>query len=261
MGGGILQKRRLGQTDIEVSVIGLGTVKFGRNQGVKYPSAFSIPDDQALIQLIQLAKTLGINLIDTAPAYGLSEERLGKLLRGERHEWVISTKAGELFQDGQSYFDFSKSAIQKSVERSLKRLQTDYLDIVLIHSEGNDCALIEEENVFETLLQLKNAGKIRAIGMSTKTIEGGLKTIDEADVAMITLNPVDNKEAEVARYAAQKQKGILVKKAFASGYYCKDKATQTPAEALQFIFNTPGVTSVIIGTINPVHLKQNVESL
>ncbi len=94
--------RPLGDTGLAVSPLGLGTVKFGRDQGVKYPSGFTIPDDREAADLLALARDLGINLIDTAPAYGRSEERLGPLLRGQREHWVIVSKVGEEFVDGQS---------------------------------------------------------------------------------------------------------------------------------------------------------------
>ena len=76
-----MPRRRLGRTGIEVGVLGLGTVKFGRDQGLKYPRGFTIPDDRAVRALLDLARDLGINLLDTAPAYGDSEARLGRLLR------------------------------------------------------------------------------------------------------------------------------------------------------------------------------------
>src|SRR5687768_5179148 len=129
--------RPLGNTGLEISALGLGTVKIGRNEQVKYPASFSIPDDTAVIMLLAQAYELGINLIDTAPAYGNSEERLGQLLH-KRQDWVIVTKVGEEFTEGKSFFDFSASHTRASVERSLKRLNTDFLDIVLIHSDGND---------------------------------------------------------------------------------------------------------------------------
>jgi aryl-alcohol dehydrogenase-like predicted oxidoreductase len=247
-----LQKRRLGQTDIDVSVIGLGTVKFGRNQGVKYPQAFELPTDGEIADLIAVAKELGINLLDTAPAYGSSEERLGKVLRGCREGWVISTKVGEEFINGESRYDFSADAIAKSVERSLQRLYTDYLDIVLVHSNGDDEKIIRENDVFTVLDELKQAGKIRAFGFSGKTITGGKLAIDRADVAMVSLNPQYIEEREVIAYAKEKQKGILIKKAFASGHL-------PAAESLRFILAEPGVTSVIIGTLNAEHLKENCQ--
>ncbi len=83
--------RPLGNTGLTVSALGLGTVKIGRDKGVKYPNSFTIPDDRAVTELLAQAQDLGINLIDTAPAYGHSEQRLGQLM-SQRQDWVIVTK-------------------------------------------------------------------------------------------------------------------------------------------------------------------------
>jgi aryl-alcohol dehydrogenase-like predicted oxidoreductase len=90
-------RRMLGRTGLSVSVLALGTVKIGRDRGVKYPVPFTIPDDDAVIELLNTAADLGINLIDTAPAYGNSEERIGRLLPQVRGDFLISTKVGETF--------------------------------------------------------------------------------------------------------------------------------------------------------------------
>ena len=87
--------RPLGRTGLQVSALGLGTVKLGRNQDVKYPRAFELPDDRSAAALLDRARGLGINLLDTAPAYGSSEERLGGLLAGQREHWIICSKVGE----------------------------------------------------------------------------------------------------------------------------------------------------------------------
>ena len=145
--------RELGDTGLTVSALGLGTVKIGRDQGVKYPTPFSIPDDDAVRDLLARARELGINLIDTAPAYGRSEERLGHLLPN-RQDWVIVSKVGEEFSDGDSHFDFSPAHTRASVERSLRRLNTDYLDCVLIHSDGNDLDVLRS-GALETLEEMK----------------------------------------------------------------------------------------------------------
>jgi len=256
----MLQKRPLGQTGLQVSALGLGTVKFGRNQQVHYPASFSLPSDQEAATLLALAQDYGINLLDTAPAYGESEERLGKLLAGQRHQWILSTKVGEEFIEGDSHFDFSPTAIHKSIERSLQRLRTDYLDLVLIHSHGEDVKLIKQEAVFETLAEIKQSGKIRAYGMSTKTIEGGLLAVKASDVVMVTYNPHQFAEQPVLAYAYKKEKGIFIKKALASGHLHKLGPHPDPIKAaFDFILQEPGVTSIILGTINPDHLKQNVD--
>jgi aryl-alcohol dehydrogenase-like predicted oxidoreductase len=245
-----MKKVFLGSTGMEVSQIGLGTVKFGRNQDVKYPKEFIIPNDAEVSALISCARDLGINLLDTAPAYGNSEERLGKLLQGQRHEWVLCTKAGENFIDGKSFYDFSRDAIRASVENSLKKLKTDFLDIVLIHSNGDDQKIIEKDRALETLAELKKQGLIRAFGMSTKTVDGGLLAVDQSDVVMVTYNLFERNELPVIQHAKKQKKGVFIKKAFASGH------VQSPAEALQFVLSEPGVSSVIVGTINAAHLKE-----
>jgi aryl-alcohol dehydrogenase-like predicted oxidoreductase len=248
-----MMQKRLGNTDISVSRIGLGTVKFGRNQGVRYPTHFELPTDKEILELLSCAQSLGINLLDTAPAYGTSEERLGKLLQHTRDDWILSTKVGEEFIDGKSSFDFSPAAIKKSIERSLQRLQTDYLDIVLVHSNGDDKKIIEQDHVFATLAELKKSGTIRAFGMSTKTIEGGMLAVEQSDVVMVTYNMEHTEEQPVIAHAHQLNKGVFIKKALASGHLTD---VQT---AMQFIFREPGVTSVIVGTLNQAHLVQNCE--
>jgi aryl-alcohol dehydrogenase-like predicted oxidoreductase len=250
--------RPLGSTGIEVSPLGLGSVKFGRNQQVKYPSGFQIPDDGAVSHLLSMAADLGINLIDTAPAYGSSEERLGQLLPGSRQQWVIVTKVGEIFEGGESRFDFSAAHTRASVERSLRRLRTDYLDVVLIHSHGDDLAILQREPVLETLQSLKQEGKLRAIGMSSKTIEGGLQVVERCDLVMATCNLDYNDELPVLQAAAEQGKGVLIKKGLMSGHVAGEEGVR---RSMEFVFSQPGVSSMIVGTINPDHLASNVQQL
>ncbi len=253
-----MRNSELGQTGIHVSCIGLGTVKFGRNQGVKYPLEFNLPNDQEILTLLDCAQELGINLLDTAPAYGTSEERLGELLRNKRNEWILCSKVGEEFTNGKSFFDFSPAATRLSIERSLKRLKTDVIDIVLVHSNGDDKKIIEELEIFTTLNDLKKAGHIRAFGMSTKTIEGGLLAVDDSDVVMVTYNPIDSGEKAVIDYAHKNNKGVLIKKALVSGHLQNIPGEDPILTAMRFVFAEPGVDSVIVGTINQEHLRHNV---
>ncbi|MBF0676483.1 aldo/keto reductase [Pseudomonas sp.] len=250
--------RPLGSTGLTVSPLGLGTVKFGRDQGVKYPNGFRIPDDFEARQLLNQARELGINLIDTAPAYGTSEERLGPLLRGQRNDWVIVSKVGEEFENGQSRHDFSSAHTRFSVERSLKRLETDRIDLVLVHSDGNDLAILRETGIYETLAALKEEGKIGAYGLSGKTVEGGLLALEQGDCAMVTYNLNEQAEKPVLDYAARHTKGILIKKALASGHVCLASGIDPVRASFELLFSHPGVCSAIVGTINPVHLAHNV---
>lgn len=250
--------RPLGSTGLRVSPLGLGTVKLGRDQGVKYPNGFTIPDDREAQMLLKLARDLGINLIDTAPAYGTSEERLGPLLRGQRHEWVIVSKVGEEFEGGQSRHDFSAEHTRLSVERSLKRLETDFIDLVLVHSDGNDLAVLNDSGVYQALAELKQQGKIRGYGFSGKTVEGGLLALREGDCAMVTYNLNEQSEKPVLDYAARHGKAILVKKALASGHVCLSPGVDPVQASFELLFAHPGVASAIVGTINPLHLAHNV---
>jgi aryl-alcohol dehydrogenase-like predicted oxidoreductase len=247
--------RSLGKSDILVSPLGLGTVKLGRNTNVRYPEGFELPSSTEAQQLLEQAQTLGINLIDTAPAYGSSEERLGQLLEGQRDRWVICTKVGETYRDNKSAWDFSPQATRRSIEQSLLRLRTDRLDIVLVHSDGNDVAIIEESGVIEALIQLRERGDIRAIGVSTKTLDGAMLAIERTDAVMVEFSPSDSSQTPAIDRANELGKGVLVKKALSSGH------SSTPAEALRLIASRPGVTSIIVGTISPAHLESNVEAL
>lgn len=255
-----MKKRPLGSTDIQISPLGLGTVKFGRNHQVKYPCAFELPSDLDLQNLLAKAKELGINFLDTAPAYGLAEERLGQLLAGQRQDWVIETKVGESFENGQSTFDFSSEGIISSVHSSLQKLQTDYLDMVLVHSSGEDLQILEKYQPFSTLSKLKDQGLIRAYGMSTKTLEGAIQTLKNSDLVMLAYH-LDYPDEEAAiDFAQEIKKGVLIKKALSSGHLVADESKKETLErALHFVLTKPGITSAVIGTINPEHLCQNAE--
>ena len=252
-----LERRVLGNTGIEISCLGLGSVKFGRNEEVKYPKRFSLPTDMEIERLLDIAQAEGINLIDTAPAYGSSEQRIGRLLKG-RDQWVICTKVGEQFITGKSIYDFTAQKTIESVEKSLRHLNTDYLDIVLIHSDGRDKAILDSTDCMQTLLEMKNTGKIRAIGMSTKTPEGAIRAAELCDLIMVTYNPSTTADEVAIDEAYRKNKGVFIKKAFDSGHACSSGAATTTKGNLDFALTKTGVSSVIVGTINPNHLRENI---
>lgn len=248
--------RPLGRTGMEVSALGLGTVKLGRDREVKYPRGFTIPDDRAARALLARARDLGINLIDTAPAYGSSEERLGRLLKGQRDAWLICSKVGEEFEAGRSRFDFSPEHTRRSVRRSLRRLATEAIDIVLVHSDGNDLAIIEEMATLEALAELKSEGLIRAYGVSTKTVAGGLAAAERSDVVMLTYNLDHREERPVLDACARLGTGALIKKALASGHLAGRYPDPVQA-SMDLVFGHRGTSAAIVGTINPDHLAAN----
>jgi aryl-alcohol dehydrogenase-like predicted oxidoreductase len=254
-----MELRPLGATGLLVSPIGLGTVKFGRNQGLQYATDPALPDDAALRRLLDCAAELGINLLDTAPAYGSSEERLGQLLRGARERWILVSKAGEAFADGRSEFDFSAAGITASVEQSLQRLRTDRIDVLLLHSDGADETAARFEAAIDTLSRLKQAGKLRAIGLSSKTVAGGLLAVAHMDMAMVTLNREQTGDRTVIAAAHRAGKGILIKKALASGRFDGADAQALQA-AMALVFAEPGVSAAIIGTHSPAHLAADVQA-
>lgn len=213
-----------------------------------------------MAQLLELAWESGINTLDTAPAYGSSEERLGQLLP-HRHDWVVIGKVGEQFIDGHSHFDFSRHATIASVEQSLRRLKRDYLDVVLVHSHGDDMAIIEQQPICDTLLELKLRGLIRAVGLSTKTVAGGLWCVENMDVVMATINPAYTDELPVLQRAAELNRGVVIKKGLQSGHADRAAGGGGVEAALQFVLSQPAVSSMIVGTINPKHLQANIATV
>jgi aryl-alcohol dehydrogenase-like predicted oxidoreductase len=247
-------------TGKQVSVLGLGTVKFGRNQRVNYPcgEGFTLPSDHEIEALLDLALLNGINLLDTAPAYGTSEERLGNLLGARRDRFFLVTKTGEEFDGAQSEYIFTANHTRLSVERSLKRLQTDRLDCVLVHSSRDDLRVITETPALETLSALRQEGKILSLGVSVSTVEGGKKAVDLSDAVMVAYNMRFTVQREVINYAREKGKAILVKKGLASGYVTSPDDAQ---ESVRFVTETPGVTSLVFGSLNPRNILENIKAL
>jgi aryl-alcohol dehydrogenase-like predicted oxidoreductase len=257
-----LPLRLLGSTGIQVSTLGLGTVKFGRNVGVKnkVPDGFTLPSDKELEALFDICLEHGLNFLDTAPAYGNSEERIGKLLKARRSSFVISTKAGEEFDGVNSKYDFSAQAIRQSVERSLQRLRADLIDCVLLHLPRNDLEVLTSTPALEELSKLKREGKIRAFGASTHSIAGGEYVVKNSDLVMLPFNPSYREHQPVIELAAKLNKGVTIKKGLFSGHLDPNDPTKSVEYCLKSALAFPAVSSVIVGTINAEHLRENVEA-
>jgi aryl-alcohol dehydrogenase-like predicted oxidoreductase len=155
-----MEYAKLGSTDIKVSRIGLGTWSIG---GWMWGGT----EESAAINTIHRALDLGINFIDTAPVYGFgqSEEIVGKALTGKsRDKVIVATKLGlEWTKDGQVFRNSSKARITQEIEDSLRRLKTDYIDLYQVHWPDLETSFAETA---EALDHLRQAGKVRAIGVS-----------------------------------------------------------------------------------------------
>ena len=247
-----LPRRPLGNTGIAVSILGLGAAKLGRTGAMKM-APFELPSMRQAKRLLDRALDLGVNLIDTAPAYGTSEARLGELLSGRRRRWVISTKAGERFDGRASRHDFSFAAVRDSVEASLSALRTDYLDIVFVHSDGSDLEILRAGEALEALSALRHAGKVRAVGFSHKSLAGARLALTRCDVIMSHLSHRHRREREVVAEAGRRHCGVLVKKALDSG--------DAVPESLGWVVHQAGVSSVLVGTVDAEHLEADVSAV
>lgn len=243
--------RPLGRTGLLVSPIGLGTAKLGRNTDVKYPERFTLPSEEQVRELLDTTLRLGVTVIDTAPAYGESEQRLGPFVAANRDRIVLCTKCGEQYGNGRSTYDFSAPAIVASVEESLRRLKTDFLDILLLHSNGQDIEILTQSNALEALGGLKKSGKARAVGISAKTEEGILEACRTLDVVMAPFSQKDPSLAGALRKAREAGLGVLAIKGLFSGHL-------EARPAVEFVLRQPFIDALILGTIDPAHLREGV---
>jgi aryl-alcohol dehydrogenase-like predicted oxidoreductase len=246
-----MNARPLGRSGIAVTPIGFGAFKIGRNEKTKYATSYPLPDEQAVERLLSGLLDMGVAYIDTAPAYGLSEERIGRAISHRRSEFTLSSKVGESFEHGESRYDFSAAALRASIEQSLRRLKTDVLDIVFIHSDGRDVEIQQSSDAVPTLVEIKRQGLVRAIGLSGKTVEGARLALDWADVLMVEYHVEDPSHGPVIASAAERGVGVVVKKGLASG--------ELPAEeAIGFVLANPAIDSLVIGGLNLEHFQANV---
>jgi aryl-alcohol dehydrogenase-like predicted oxidoreductase len=260
LGAGAVVERALGRTGLKLFPLGLGTVKLGRNRQVKYPEAFELPDQAQAAALLEAALEEGVRLWDTAPAYGLSEERLGPLVKRHRDRIVLCSKCGEEFGPHGSTHDFSGPGCRRSVERSLRRLQTSYLDLCLLHSDGRDRWIIKESGAVETLLRLRDEGKVRAIGISAKSAEGVRLAGEHLDAVMAPLGWAHPELADELRWARSRGCAVLAIKVLDQGHGMGGAGRRARIErALHYVLGHDFVDVAVIGTRSAPHLREAVE--
>lgn len=237
-------RRRLGNTGMLLSPIGFGAFKIGRNEGIKYERGYDLPSEAEATRLLNGVLDLGITWIDTAPAYGLSEERVGRALSARRAEFTLSTKVGETFEHGRSTYDFSFAATTASIERSLHRLRTDRVDLVFVHSNGDDEAILAAGEVTAALRAASAARRVGRLGFSGKTLAGFRRAMDEGyDALMVEYHALDASMSPILDEAARRGVGVVIKKPLASGRI-------PPREAIPFALGAPAVASVAIGGLS-----------
>lgn len=225
-----MKYRELGNTGIEVSQIGLGTWQLGGTADLGGKAiGWANVDDQSSLRTLERAYELGITLFDTADAYGRghSEELIGKTFRGRRDKIVISSKFGNReMKDGSWGKDFSPSYLRTALEASLRRLNTDYIDLYHMHSP-RDNSWMKEDTVAE-LEKLRGEGKIRAFGLSVKPPEAGdpevqaleaMNAYPELSFFQIVYNILEQAPAQsFFPRAMEMQRGIIVRVPLASGF-------------------------------------------
>jgi len=211
-----MEYRKLGDSDLEVSVIGFGAWGIG---GAPF---WSTEGDHPSCKAILKAFDLGINFFDTAPVYGFghSEELLGKTLKSVRDKVILATKCG-LVWDREQLGAISKNAqrgsILNEVEQSLRRLQTDVIDLYQVH--WPDVNTTQEETM-ETLLEIQAQGKIRYIGVSNYSVEQMKECLKVGN--LVSLQPeysllARSIEKETVPFCLQNQIGIIAYSPLSSG--------------------------------------------
>lgn len=206
-----MEYRAFGQTGIQISAIGVGCWEIGGGYG-------SIEETE-FIKAVHRALDLGINCFDTAQAYGFgaSEKSLAKALGSRRKEAVITTKFGVGYKEAPNFRDSSRKRIMESIESSLTALNTDYVDVYMVHWPDVNTPFEETLRALDELVQ---QGKVRAVGISNfrpSQIETSMKT-RRVDVAQYCWNMFDRRmQKEIFPYCREQNIGVMAYGSLAYG--------------------------------------------
>ena len=271
-----MEKRRLGTTDMEVSVLGFG----GSEIGYERASA------ETVARLLNSALDAGLNVIDTAECYYNSEELIGQAVGNRRNDFYLFTKCGHP-HGMESGANWSKASILESVERSLQRLKTDRLDLLQLHSCSE--AELHKGEVIDALQTAREKGHTRYIGYSGDSHAARFAIQSGAfDTLQTSINIADQEAINVTvPLAREKQIGVIAKRPIANAawktghrpidsyhheywqrlrklnydFLHNSDLERTIAIALRFILSVPGVHTAIVGTSKPERWKQNAKFL
>jgi aryl-alcohol dehydrogenase-like predicted oxidoreductase len=275
-----LPKRELGRTGMQATMLGYGAMEL---RGA--PRGRDVTEAQAET-ILNAVLDAGINYIDTSIDYGLSEERIGRYLSGRRSEYYLASKCGcqvgapPAPRGQRNPHVFTRDNIIAGVEQSLTRMKTDYLDLVQFHASPSKQTL-EEHGALEAVQELKQAGKVRFIGMSS-TLPHLLDHVEMGvfDVFQIPYSAVEREHESVISAASEAGSGIVIRGGAAKGAPSEDKQAGTQWARwqhvelddlledmssmefiLRFTFSHPDMDTNIVGTINPAHLQDNINAL
>ncbi len=289
-----MKYRALGSTGLTVSAIGFGGWGIGgRTEGA---TSYGKTDDAVSRRALASAFKRGITFFDTSPAYGdgRSERLIGDVFRGRRERIVIATKAG--YRSWAATPDYSPAAIRASVEGSLARLATDYVDLLQLHNAPAEL-LRDRPEIVAALEDLRKAGKIRAWGLSAKSPDDGVAAIRkngasvvQANLSMLDVRALTSGLVEAALTA---KAGLIARTPLCFGFLSGGAAARfapgdhraawperqiarwregaelmftkaAPAAAkdradtaLRFCLSVPGVASVIPGILTPEEAERN----
>lgn len=229
-----MEYRILGKTGLEISRLGFGGIPIQKI------------DAEGTRNLIRGLIDEGVNFIDTARGYTVSEEYLGYAIEGFREHFVLATKS----------MSRTKEAMAKDIDVSLSNLRTDYIDLYQIHNpSAKDLAqVMAEGGALEALLEARAAGKIGHIGITLHSVELFAQTVDLdwVETVMFPYNVVETQGEALIAQCAERNIGFICMKPLAGG------AIEDATVALRFVLSNPAVTVVIPGMADPAEIAQNV---
>lgn len=279
-----MKKRPLGKTGLSVSEVAFGGVEIGMPYGIGVKSKDQMLSEKDAIRLLRDAVDGGINFFDTARLYGNSEQIMGKAFAGRRNNIVLATKCRHL-QDGSGAipsFAGLKQVIESSLQESLDALQTDYIDVFMLHQAGP--GIIQHEHITDIFLQLKQQGRIRASGISTYTVSETAEAIDTGawDVIQLPFNLMDQRQETCFAAALAAGVGIVVRSVLLKGilsnkgrqlhpalkaveeHVVKYDALRADADlstfATKFALSFAEVSSILIGIDKPEYLQASLQT-
>jgi aryl-alcohol dehydrogenase-like predicted oxidoreductase len=272
-----MEQRTLGKTGLQVSRLGVGLSEIGYG--------LNLADEAQAARVLNMALDGGINFLDTAACYDISEELVGRTVAGRRQEYVLATKCGHV-AGGYQGEEWTAQTIRDSVDRSLRRMRTDHVDLLQLHSCGVD--VLERGEVIQALLEARQAGKTRFVGYSgdNEAAEWAVAS-GIFDTLQTSFNLVDQR-ARLGLFAQAKAQsmGIIAKRPIANGAWGAAKSPSSYADqyfqraqamaslgplpgavehrillALGFTFAHDPVDVMIVGTLDPDHLRANIECI